>query len=185
MMPRLVLINGAPGAGKSTLARRYAHDHPQTLVLDIDQVRGMLGRWKESPTEAGILARRMAVEMARVHLLAGYDVLVPQFLGRIDFVLTLQELCDDLGVPFVEVALLSSADESIARFTHRSASSPYPEHRDAADLVREAGGVDELRTMYERLLDVVSSRPATTIIHTEHGRIDRAYADLLARLSRE
>jgi predicted kinase len=86
-MARLVLINGAPGIGKSTMARRYAEDYPLTLVLDIDQVRGMLGRWLETPSEAGVLARRMAIEMAGVHLRGGHDVVVPQFLGRIDFVL--------------------------------------------------------------------------------------------------
>ena len=50
-VPRLVLINGAPGSGKSTLARRYAQDHPLTLALDIDRVRGMLGRWLDTPTQ--------------------------------------------------------------------------------------------------------------------------------------
>jgi hypothetical protein len=63
-VPRLVLINGAPGSGKSTLARRYAHDHPLTLVLDVDRERGMLGRWLDTPTQAGLLARQMAIEMA-------------------------------------------------------------------------------------------------------------------------
>lgn len=80
-VPRLVVINGAPGSGKSTLARRYAHDHPLTVALDIDHVRAMLGRWLDTPTEAGLLVRQMAVEMARVHLCAGHDVVVPQFLG--------------------------------------------------------------------------------------------------------
>jgi hypothetical protein len=27
----------------------------------------------------------MAVQVARVHLLAGYDVVMPQFLGRVEF----------------------------------------------------------------------------------------------------
>lgn len=184
-MPRVVLINGAPGSGKSTLARRYADDHPLSLVLDIDHVRAMLGRWKQTPIDAGVLARRMAVEMARVHLLAGHDVVVPQFLGRIEFVQTLQELCDHVGVPFVEVALVNTAEESIERFIRRSAFSPHPEHRDADELVRDAGGVDELRAMYDRLLAVLSSRPATVIIRTEDGHVDQAYADLLIRIGEE
>ena len=45
-MPHLVLINGAPASGKSTLARMYADEHPLTLALDIDVLRAMLGcRW--------------------------------------------------------------------------------------------------------------------------------------------
>jgi predicted kinase len=86
-MPRLVLINGAPSSGKSTLAKRYVEEHPLTLALDIDVVRAMLGRWLDHPIEAGLMARRMALEMTRVQLLAGHDVVIPQFLGRLNFVL--------------------------------------------------------------------------------------------------
>ena len=41
-MPRLIVLNGTPGCGKSTLARMFADDHPLALNLDIDQVRGFL-----------------------------------------------------------------------------------------------------------------------------------------------
>ncbi len=75
-MARLILINGAPGSGKSTLARMYVDDHPLALALDIDTVRAMLGRWLDEPTEAGLIARRIALEMARVQLAAGREVVV-------------------------------------------------------------------------------------------------------------
>jgi adenylate kinase family enzyme len=42
-MARLVLINGAPGGGKSTLARRYAEEHPLTLVLALQQLCDEVG----------------------------------------------------------------------------------------------------------------------------------------------
>jgi 2-phosphoglycerate kinase len=41
---RLILLNGPPGIGKSTLAQRYVDDHPLALNLDIDSVRRLLGR---------------------------------------------------------------------------------------------------------------------------------------------
>lgn len=46
-MSRLVLINGAPGAGKSTLAQALAQDRPMTLALDIDALKHSLGCWAE------------------------------------------------------------------------------------------------------------------------------------------
>jgi predicted kinase len=176
---RLVLINGAPGSGKSTLARRYADDHPLTLVLDIDQVRGMLGRWMDASADAGRLARGMAVAMARVHLESGHDVVVPQFLGRLDLVQRLQQLCEDTATDFIEVALLSSPQDAADRFTRRSAQPDSAEHRDAAELLDRSGGLGEMPEIYRRLLEVVAARPDTRTITTVDGEIDQAYRDLL------
>jgi predicted kinase len=38
-MPRMILLNGPPSCGKSTLARRYAQEHPLSLNLDVDRIR--------------------------------------------------------------------------------------------------------------------------------------------------
>lgn len=40
--------------------------------------------------------------MAREHLHSQHDVIVPQFLGRLEFVLALQQLIDDISARFVE-----------------------------------------------------------------------------------
>jgi len=179
---RLVLINGAPASGKSTLARMYIDEHPLVLALDLDVVRAMLGRWLDDPIEAGLTTRRMALEMARVQLKAGRDVLVPQFLGRLDFVLALDQLCGEVGADFVEVVLLSDPQDVADRFARRSDAPETSAHRDAQALQARTGGAGELSAMYDRLLDVVASRPRTRTITTVDGEVIRAYRDLLAHL---
>jgi hypothetical protein len=62
----------------------------------------MLGAWLDRPTEAGLIARSMAIEVARVQLLADRDVIVPQYLGRIEFVRQLEQLARQTGAAFVE-----------------------------------------------------------------------------------
>jgi len=59
---------------------------------------------------------------------------VPQFLGRLDFVSALERLCDDVGADFIEVALLSSPQDTVDRFARRSAASQTAEHRNAQAL---------------------------------------------------
>jgi predicted kinase len=181
-MPRLVLINGAPGSGKSTLAGRYVNEHPLTLALDIDMVRSMLGGWLDQPTQAGLLARRLALAMAGVQLSSGHDVVVPQFLGRLDFVLDLEQLCADVGAEFIEVALLSNAEDAARRFARRSGAAQSQGHREAAARLERGGGVDALPQMYARLLDVVAKRPATRIVVTVDGEIEQAYRQLMGHV---
>lgn len=179
-MARLILLNGPPGVGKSTLANRYVGGHPLALCLDIDVVRQLIGRWEEHESESGLLARRMAVEMARVHLEGGHDVVVPQFLGRTDFIEQLQEASSAAGVAFLEIALMDSRDSAIIRFAARAQDPALAAHH--LDAERMAGGASGLSTMYDRLQEIVSSRPQTIVIPTTYGEVDRAYQDLLAVL---
>jgi predicted kinase len=179
---RLVLINGAPCSGKSTLARRYAAEHPLALALDIDVVRGMFGGWLDQPTDAGLIARRLALAMARVQLSEGRDVLVPQFLGRVDFVVELQALGDDVGATFVEVALLADPHDLVRRFAHRTAQAASPEHAYAAALLARSGGTAALQQLHQQLLEVVARRPGTCTVQTTDGGVEQAYVNLLTHL---
>lgn len=182
-MARLLLLNGPPGSGKSTLARRFAEDHPLALVLDIDQVRGMLGRWLDQPTESGLLARKLAVAMAETQLRAGHDVVVPQYLGRLDFIETLHQLAVDVGAEFVELALVTDRDDVVRRFEHRSTASDDPAHQQAAELQRRSGGRQQLAATHDQLMAVIAARPATLAITTSDGDVDGTYRKLLATLA--
>src|SRR5438067_278197 len=114
----LLLINGAPGVGKSTLARRYADEHALALIVDVDDVRTRLGRWFELD-ESKVVARDLAIALAHDHLVRGYDVIVPQYLPRSEFRERLRALADDVGTPFVETVLTDDADTVIERFRLR------------------------------------------------------------------
>ena len=56
----LLLINGAPGVGKSTLAQRYADDHALALIIDIVDIRRHLGRWADV-RESKVVAHDLAI----------------------------------------------------------------------------------------------------------------------------
>jgi hypothetical protein len=71
------------------------------LNLDIDRLRSSMGRWRDDPHTAGLLARAVALAAARVHLAAGHDVVIPQFLGRADFLEQLENLARESGGRFL------------------------------------------------------------------------------------
>ena len=183
-VPRLILINGLPGSGKSALGRRYLDDHSLALALDVDVIRSMLGRSLEEPTMSGVAARDLARAMAQTHLQAGHDVLVCQFVGRLDFVEALEQLAETVDAGFVEVALVTGIDEATARFMRRSEDRSRPEHRDAAILLDRAGGPDALAEMSSRLEGVVRARPTTRRVVVVDGDLEETYQGLLETIHR-
>jgi predicted kinase len=128
------------------------------------------------------VARSMAIAAARVQLLAGRDVVVPQYLGRIEFVLELEQLARQTSAGFVEIALTCDPREVAGRFHRRSTQPQTATHLDAAQLLERSGGPGELHAMSARLEDVLSRRPQTVRIESVDGRIEDTYTALVTAI---
>jgi predicted kinase len=178
----LILLNGPPASGKSTLAQRYVDDHLLALNLDVDRIRSMLGQWADHALEAGLAARAIALAAAATHLRAGHDVIVPQYLGRLAFIEQLDQLAVAEGVQLRELVLLDSKANLLRRFGERTAAATEPAHVEAGASLRSWGGPAGLADMYDRLLDIIEQRPNTQVIPSEYGQPDRTYELLLEAL---
>lgn len=151
---RLVLINGMPGSGKSTLAERYRSEHAGVLVVEADRIRRWIGG---DPADHAEAARHLSLALAGAHLEAGYDVVVPQLVARIDQLERFERVAADAGAEMVEIVLHGGVVES-------RVPDEALEH-----LVEHAHG----------LADVLERRPDTYRIVTRHGDPDSAYRDLV------
>lgn len=179
----LLLLNGPPGVGKSTLARRYADDHRQTVVVEIDAVRASLDGWRDDPGSMRV-ARDRALASVRETLAAGRDVVVPQYLGRLAFVDALAQVAGESGASFCHVIVAAPAAVVVDRFRLRRAEwgplgADHPQ-ADLADELIEAAVLDAV----SRLSSVASQRPSVVVIAAGAGA-DEAYAALLAALGGE
>ncbi|AKU15973.1 AAA family ATPase [Luteipulveratus mongoliensis] len=177
-MPRLIVLNGPPAVGKSTLAARYADDHPLALNLDLDRVHLLLGGADDNALDGYMATRDLAAAMARTHLQAGHDVVVPQYLARPLFLERLEALAGEIGAAFHEIVLLDSLQRLEARFAHRSATSAEPEHQLAARAVA-TGGEQSLPAMRARLVELVATRPLAVVIDCPEGQEDTTYRAIL------
>lgn len=146
-MPRLVLINGAPGSGKSTVAATLAQERPLTFALDVDTVKHALGRWDEDALRSGTHARRLSVAMAREQLISGLDIIVGQYLARAPFIEELEGLADECGAQFHEFVLDLDAIALAARLAARVASPDRPEHEVNNRLVSPDDAVELAHTL--------------------------------------
>ncbi|TFH21358.1 MAG: hypothetical protein E4H05_00230 [Acidimicrobiales bacterium] len=171
-MPTLVLLNGPPASGKSTLARRLVETRPLTLNLDIDVIRGLLGSWLDHAGDAGLAARALASAMASTHLGRGHDVVVPQFLARVEFIDELQRIAVGAGARFVEIALVLGRDDALRAFDRRRAAPGDQTHVDAAALVDRLAEPDPVGAMYDLFAEALALRPTAKCVAVEIGDIE-------------
>lgn len=181
-MSRLIVLNGPPAVGKSTIAQRYLDEHPLALNLDIDRWRRFLGGWREQPLVANSLARDLGLGAARAHLAGGHDVVVPQYQGRVDQLARFAQVAAEAGADYVEFVLLDSKDRILERFAARTAAAADPVHLDAQVLLDRSGGPLQLEAMYDRLLLLMANRPEARLLAAREGEIEQTYRDLLAAL---
>ncbi|TWP31983.1 AAA family ATPase [Leekyejoonella antrihumi] len=127
-MPQLILINGAPGSGKSTIASTLAHETALTFALDVDAIKHALGRWEEDALQSGLHARRLSVAIAREQLASGHDVIIGQYLARTPFIEELESLAATCGAQFHEFVLDLDSVALAERIAARTASPDRPEH---------------------------------------------------------
>lgn len=157
MRPVLVLLNGLPASGKSTVAREWCEraESQLPLALDLDLLRGMLGGWRRTPVDAGLAARAVALVAAGTHLRAGHDVIVPQYLRRHAFIDQLADVAARSGAAFLECVLVVESATAAKRLIARSAEAV------ARRRTTDEGDVAEPMDAIERDLEgFLATRPA-------------------------
>lgn len=184
-MTCLLHLNGPPGIGKSTIARRYAADHPGVLACDIDVLRTLIGGWRNDFLGTGALIRPAALGMIEGYLASGHDVVLPQLLIDPAEVALFEECATRTGAEFVERLLMDSPDRAVARFHQRGASDPDDAwHPHVRRIVADQGGDEFLRSRHRALAELAASRPGVVVVESSDGDVDETYARLLATLAR-
>jgi predicted kinase len=183
-VPRLIHLNGPPGIGKSTLAKRYGDEHPGTLVLDIDELRAMVGGWRDDFRGAGAAIRTAALAMVTAYLRSGGDVVVPQLVARPDQLDRFRGAATEAAAGYVCVLLMApEPDDVVRRFRARSVvAGDDPWLTRVEGVVAEQGGDAALLRDHQILAALAAEDP--TIVTVPSTDPDATYAAMLLALER-
>ena len=181
--PKLIILNGAPGAGKSTLAERYADEHPLTLHMDIDDIRMHISHWRELNEQSGPMAKNMVAAMIRIHLQSGHDVIVPQIYRKTKYLEELEQIAREADADFYEILLFAEKDEALKHFIERGKREGYPTGFRPGDIIDREGREQKLASMNDEMMAVVAKRPNTIRVQVIANYINCIYRQLLGAIS--
>ena len=160
VMTRLVVVNGAPGSGKSTISDAVAHDTRMMLALDIDSLKHALGRWDEDPAASGTQARRLALAVVEEQLRCGFDVVVGQYFARPTFIESLERAATRMDAQFVELILDLDAPALAERLAERVRAPDRAEHLVNNTLV----GPEDAWTLADSIARLRRLRPLAHVV---------------------
>lgn len=183
-MPRLIHLNGPPRVGKSTLARRYANEHPGVLALDLDVLAWLIGGYRENFSAALEMARGHGRELATRHLRCGYDVILPQLVTVHDRDPdpAFEEASRGAGATYVQVALMVDDHEHLLRVQGKRPTTEVEARVQTALEDPESDLVDRIR---RHLDEYLARRPHTIRLDTTGIGVDASYQRLLEALAAE
>lgn len=182
-MTRLIHLNGPPGIGKSTIARRYVADHHGVLNCDIDVLRTLIGGWSADFGTAGALIRSAALAMIEAYLRTGHDVVLPQMVLDPGQLARFESCAENAGAQFIERFLMDDAEVAVARFSRRGASTPDdPWHSQVRAIVAADGGDEELMRCHAALTGLLAERPGAQVVPSVEGEAEATYERLLGTL---
>lgn len=174
-MSVLLHINGAPGAGKSTIAERLVASRPGWLNCDIDILRTLIGGWQDDFVSAGARIRPMARDMMAAQLASGRGVLLPQLIMEDRELAQFKSLATVCGVPYVHVFLEASDAELAMRWQRRSVGNPWVVT--SQRILRELGGTDAV-LMAGGLARELAVVDRAVFVRSAEGKIDAAVAEI-------
>lgn len=177
--PKLILIDGFAGVGKTTLAKRYVADRPLAMDLEGDEIIVMLGQWLAHEKEARELMFELGKAIITTHLASGHDVVVPCLPTNIAHQKAFEDIATKMNAQFFEIALITERGLAIQRLLKRGSWG-----EEGTDPLTEAD-LPIIERLYDAMDKTLAERPNATRISSVEDEHDHTYQQFLAAIEGE
>jgi broad-specificity NMP kinase len=161
---RLIILNGAPGVGKSTVAEKLHAEMPLSFLLVIDAWWKQIADWRENRKESQRLVYTLASVAIDAYLGEGKDVIVDKaILNDTETLDTLVGIGQKHGAEIYEFVLAADKEIVLERATKRGFNTQgllTPE---------------EAEHLWELSQDLKETRPGATVIDTSSLTPEEVY----------
>ena len=176
--PKLIIIHGFAGVGKTTIAKRYIDDHPLALNIEGDNLIVMLGQWITHEDQAREYVFALTKSMIATHLKAGKDVIVSYLLTDARHSEAFEQTAKEHNADFYEVLLSVDKEDAVNRLLERGTwgepgSPPLTEN-----------DLPSIHKLYETMDAETAKRPDMITIHPVKDDIESTYQALLEAIKK-
>lgn len=177
--PKLILLNGFAGAGKSAIGKRYITDHPLALVIEGDELIVNLGNWLEREGEARELVYEMIKNLIVIHLSKGHDVVLPYLVTDSRHIKEFESMAADTNATFYNFLLFNEKEVAIKRLLERGTWGEA-----GTDPLSEKD-MPEIERLYDVMEQQLEHQGAVIIIDQTGLSIDGTYAQIMRHTGKD
>ena len=160
-MSKLIIINGATGVGKSTVALELHKSLPMAFLLEIDALRRHFSRYKELRKESLFASYGLALTICEQNLKQGRNVIIEKVIAdNDDFLEDLISIGKSHGVDIYEIILNASKDVVVKRAADRG-------FKDGGSLT-----LDKVISFWEQIQDLIKRRSNAFVVDTDKMEIE-------------
>lgn len=116
---KLIIINGAPAAGKTTLSLRLRDAMPNSVFISLDDIRRNISHYDKDSAGSLALAYDMMLEMVKICFAKGKDVITNRIILEEDRLNDLYLAARHANAEVVEFLLWASKEKIMERADKR------------------------------------------------------------------
>ncbi len=177
--PKLILIYGFAGCGKTTLAKKLNSDMPFSLLVEADGILNLIGQWIKDEDKARGYVHSLSKSMTSTHLKSGLDVIVPMLLLDPVHAEELNLIANQENAELVELYIHLEKEDAIRYLYERGT---WGESTSIKITEADRAHIDQI---YDKMIEAMKSRQHVKQITYFRGNIDLTHKELQVLVSKQ